>query len=64
MKLYLREVFKRAFIRKRLAVLAVATAVVGAVGLMARRVHFVSELLTTEVFIALLFLAVLVIIST
>ena len=64
MKLHLPEVLKGAFARTRSAVLALMTAVVGAVALIAWRVHFVFEFLAAEVFFALLFLALLLIIGT
>ena len=64
MKLHLPEVLKEAFARRRSAVLALMTAVVGAVALIAWRVHFVFEFLAAEVFFALLFLALLLIIGT
>jgi hypothetical protein len=64
MKLHLPEVLKGSFARKRLAVPVLMTAVVGAVALIVWRVHFVFEFLAAEVFSALLFLAILLMIGT
>lgn len=53
-----RQFVQKTFTRKRLVILAVTKATVSTVGVIAWRVHFVSELLAAEVLFALLFFAV------